>query len=878
MAHRRRLLLILSALILSGGPLFAANPKEQRAYAAAVAEFQNEMWSLAETNFIQFLQKFPKSTNAPEAVLLQAQAEFKQGKLAETIALLKARKPGAGHLADQYVYWIGEAQFQNVDLAAAVETFLGLARDFPNSPLRLRAVVEAAAARAELGRWPEVSALLQETNSVFQRAVQLDPANELVARGRLLLAQAALAQNDLGAAAVTLESVNPEVLEPDLGWQTAYLLYQVKLAMGDTNAALAATTNLLQIARQRNDESLRGESVALRADLLERLGSNADAQVAYQENLTNAPVERQRQAVLKIAELATAQGQFGTAEDSLQDFLSRFPDSPVADIALLSLGELLLTNYVAAGPAGSATNQLQTASAVFDRFLGAYPNSPLAGKAYLDRGWCEWLGYLDSGPAAGTTNCLADFEAAAQKPLSPEDLAVARFKIGDALFAQKRFADALENYRSVIDDFAGYPSVMQSLGDFALCQNLRACMAMTNTAGAENTMTRILKLYPTSEETGNNLLLMGEYLADLNQPTNALALFQRFEAVVPRSSLRPQVELAIAYAREQEQDWAAAIKQYETWLADFPTNALRPQADYALAQANYRAGNETNAFLLFTNFVAQYPTNDLTPLAQWWVAGHFFNAGDYPRAERNYKFIFQNFPTNDLAYPAQLMAGRAAAARQGYSDALGYFSKLEVDTNCPMPLRVEAAFAHGNALMQMDSTDTNNPLANFQLATRVFSQICQLYPTNEPGARAWIKIGDCQLQLTNYDAATNAYAQVLAPNGQANVSLRSQAQIGIGIALGKKAALTTGDDQKALLQQALDNYLEVFDTWTGKNLRDGETADPFWVKEAGWQALPLIETLGAANPDKFIDQMEQLLPQLKDSLEKTRAALPPPKN
>ena len=87
----------------------------------------------------------------------------------------------------------------------------------------------------------------------------------------------------------------------------------------------------------------------------------------------------------------------------------------------------------------------------------------------------------------------------------------------------------------------------------------------------------------------------------------------------------------------------------------------------------------------------------------------------------------------------------------------------------------------------MDSPDTNNPLANFQLATNVFSQICQLYPTNELGARAWGEIGDCDLQLANYDAATNAYAQVVN-SPFANIAARSRAQIGFGIALEKKAA------------------------------------------------------------------------------------------
>src|SRR5208282_2646712 len=484
--------------------------KEQRAYAAAVTAFQDEMWGRAEMEFAQFIQKYPKATNAPEAVLLQAQAEFKQGKLAQTIALLNARKAGAGHLADQYVYWIGEAQFQNVDLANAAETFIALARDFPDSPLRLRAVVEAAAARAE----------------------QLDPANELVTRGRLLLAQAALAQKDFGGAAATLASVNPQALEPELGWQLAYLVYQVKLATGDTNAALAATANLLQIARLGNDAALRGESVALQAGLLEQTGLKAEALAAYQENLTNAPVERQRQAILKITELAVAQGRFSTAEDSLRNFIAQFPDSPAADIALLSLGELYLQDYVASRPAGSATNQLQAASEVFDRFLGAYTNSSLLGKAYLDRGWCFWL-------VGNTTNSLAAFETAVKLLPPSEALAVARFKTGDAMFALTNYAGALENYRAVIDDFTRFPAVMQSLGNRALYQSLRACMEMTNTAGAEDTMGRILKLYPLSEETGNSLLLMGEYLADLSQPTNALAVFQRFDALFPHSPQQP---------------------------------------------------------------------------------------------------------------------------------------------------------------------------------------------------------------------------------------------------------------------------------------------------------------------------------------------------
>jgi TolA-binding protein len=878
-----RWFLIFAALILGDMPIFAAGEREDRAYAAAASAFQDAMWSRAETEFAQFVAKYPKSTNVPEAVLLQAQAEFKQGKFAETIALLSTRKAGAGNLADQYVYWIGESQFQNGNFSTAAETFILLAQNFPESPLRLRTVVEVAAARAQLKQWPQIGALLEEPGGVFSHAAQVNSASELVARGRLLLAQAKFAQRDFNGAVAILQLLAAQPLKAELDWQRAYLLCRVKLAAGDLNAALATTTNLLQIARLQNDNDLSVESVALQADILEKLNRPDEAIAAYQKNLTNnAPAERQRQAVLKIAQLAIAQNQFTNAEQSLSDFLQRFSNAPAADVALLTLGELNLKDYVA-HPA--QTNHLEQASALFSQFLGAFTNSPLAGKACLDRGWCEWL-------AGNTTNSLDDFKAAAQSAnLSPEDLAVARFKIGDALFAQTNYAGALKNYRAVLDDFTNFPAVGRGLGQQALYQSLRACLKLKNMTGANAALAQILKFYPASDLADHSLLLVGESQTDLNQPAVARALFQDSEKQFPDSELRPQVAVAIARTYEQEKNWPAAIGQYEGWLKIFPTNSLRPRVNYAAAWANFQEGNETNAFMLFTNFLAQFPTNDLAPLAQWWIADHFFRMGAtnnsyYADAERNYKTIFQN--TNwqgsplenqtNLFYPAQMMAGRAAVGRLGYTDAKGYFTSLVDDTNCPADSNAKARFALGDTLMLMSLLDTNNPLANIQLATNVFAQIVQMYPTNELSALAWSKIGNCDLQLTNFDAATNAYAQAVN-SPFANIAARSQAQNGWGIALEKKAALTTGNDQTNLLQLALNHYLDVL---YGKNLRDGETPDAFWTEKAGLQAAALAETLGEwPQAVNVYERLETLLPQLKDSLEKKIAAarenFPPPK-
>jgi len=866
MSRVYRWLLIIFALVLSGEQVLVASTREERAYSAAASAFQDGMWSRAEVEFAEFAEKYPKSERVAEAVLLQAEADFKQQKFLQAIDLLTAHEPQAGKLAGQYVYWLGEAQFQNADYATAAATFARLVHDFPDSRWRLDAVVNEAAARTKLGQWLQASDLLQEPGGAFQPDAKKNPTDERVVRGQLLLAEALLKQNKLNEAATVLHSLAAQKLAPELHWQQTQLLCHMQLASGDTNAALASTTNLIRLADLTGQAGMRAASVVEQGGVLEQMGRAEEALAAYQENLsTNVPTAWQRQAILKIAELAAAQKKFSEAEQSLEKFLAQFPDSPSVDVAQLTLGELHLKEYVAQPTV--LTNGLQEAEAEFDEFLNTYTNSALTGKAYLDEGWCYWV-------AGKIPESLAAFKTAAQMLPPSVDLAVARFKIGDALFAQKDYAGARDNYETVVNDFTNFPAASKALDAQALYQTLRTCMKLGDMAGATNALARILTIYPTSNLADSSVLLVGEGLSDLQQPASARALFEKFEELFPDSPLRPEAELALARTYEQENNWPAAIGIYDHWVKQYTNNPrLLPQVEYTRAMANYQAGNETNAFRLFTNFVAQFPTNALAPVVQWWIGGYFYNTGtNYVDAEKNYELLFQNWPDSSLADQAKLMAGRAAMGRFGYSDAIQYFISLTSDTNCPPGLALEALFAYGGALMQMPSSDTNNPLANFEKAIQVFKAISQTYPQSEQAALAWGEIGDCYLQLAGqpqgahyYDDATNAYVEVIS-SPLADAAARSQAQMGIGLVFEKRAAQATGQAQAALLQRALQNYLDVF---YRKNLRDGETADPFWVKKVGLQAASVLETLGEwPQAVNVYRRLEELFPSLHDLLEK----------
>jgi TolA-binding protein len=879
MAFFRHWPLIVLFLLLGGGHALAAS-REERLYSAAVQAFHDKFYPLATNRLAQYLESYGNSTNAPAAMLLLAQAEYYlkdyasvTNRLADPANLNRAQAAG---LAERYEYCRAEALFALGDAAEAARIFAALAESHPKSPLALNAVVEAAAAFQSLGQWRQSDALLDDTAGLFQQCAQAEPANEEVVNGRLLQAASKCAQRDFTGAMGVLNML-PAALAPEQNWKRAYFAYNAALGLNEPQLALAASTNMILVARLElarpdhtdNWATNLAESVSCQAEALTKLDLLPEAAAAWHTNLlSDVPANWAQEAISKLADLAILQTNLLDAETEMTNFLAQFPQSPAVETARLKLGELDLRDYLAQ----PSTNQIPAA---MDQFQAVSTNGPLAGKAFLDLGWCHWLNA--EGPQATNRDyrafefaqSLSDFSRAAEKlPVPSEDWTVAKFKMGDAEFALAHFAEdmgdldfanthftyALTNY-DVLTDLAG------PLAPRAVYQSLRAHIALHDSK-ADSDMNALLDINSGFADTG--LLLAGEAFSGFNLPTNARAVFLQFESVRTNSPYLPRVAFALARTYEQERDWTGAVTHYDAWLGAYPTNELRPQVEYARDWSVYESGDEDGAFQLFTNFVSQYPTNALAATARWWVADHYFRQGtNFVQAELNYEHVFQDFPANELAYRAQLMAGRAALGRFG-PDAQNYFLGVINDTNCPEDLRDQARFGYCEALRQMSVSDTTN--ASLQVATSVLAQMCPKAGTNITGALAWSEIGDLDFQMGAYDSATNAYACAMNA-AAASAEVRFRAQIGLGIALEKKADAAP-DQAKGLLDLAMQNYAAVFDPETPSD-------NGYWRKQAAMHILALNARTGTKKGkdlDDFLNRLQQLFPQLKDSPELKRFA------
>lgn len=890
-ASVRRRGLTLALCMCIGMSCAGAAPAERRAFASAMRSFEGGWWEIAERRFSEFVNKYPESDLVPEAILRQAQARFRQRNFAGAVELLTTHRDRAGSLADEWGFWLGEVHFASSNYAAAAEAYSIVAQQFPGSKRAATAVYFAALAYARLGEWKQAVELLSQAAGPLQIAITSQPTNELAINSKLLLAEAQLATGDVTGAMDTLERLRAVDLPACTEWRRQYLLGKAFLRTGAPQAALDAATNLAVKAEACGRADLRAESGLFRATVLEHLGLFNDALVEYGNVLAlTAPPEMRRWATLRMVELNIRQGSVDAAANQLENYLAQHPEDEASAAMLIAVGELRLKQFVQAigtnqfrpgeSIGNGTTNLVLQATAQFDKVITNASAGELIGKAWLGKGWCLWLiGKLGESKVA--------FEAAARHLPFSEDQAVARFKLADVQFAQGEFAGALSNYQAVARDFTSIKPVADTLLEPALYQTVRAALAVDDVVSATNAMRMIAEKFPFSLRAESALLLAGQGMAERGNLELARNIFTEFQRRYPDSPLLPQVRLGLARTFEQERNWAAAAAVYDEWVAKHSDSDLLPQVEYRRGLAHYWAGSETNALVIFTNLVGRFPTDPVAALAQNWVADFYFRLGDYKRAEEHYQLLYQRWPASELAFEAKMMAGRAAAASLRFGDAVGYFAALINDPNCPSNLVAQALFAYGDTLVRLEPADPNQPLANYEEAVRVFSRLQRLFPGSDLAILAWGRIGDCYLQLATRDANyfTNALAayQALLNNPRADISARSQAEVGIGLVLDKQAQLLGQAEQPAARQAALEHYLRVA---YQENLREGEQADPFWVKEAGLRAVRLAEELQMweqlAKDGGICDHLSRILPQLAQSFEarklkaKTRLNTPGP--
>ncbi len=860
-------MLTLITFLLARGDLSAQelNQPADRLWNAALSAFEDGFWERSIQDLDEYLKLSPGAAATSRALLYQARARSLLGEPEAGIRILLNRLDSTDLWQSEYLYWLGvlnleagrfgeslrffEQVISNPDTERAESAEIHVDR-------QLDACLAASKALRQLGDAGRSQDFIRAHSEIF-KIESGEPSLEsakIKTQIQLNLAFSLFETSGPADALSFLESASQEALQafPEALWGHKALRFRIAREIGESGVALELARELKTLSTRPELASNLFKANSFLGAALKEHGDLEEAQQVFELNLGDNVTEiLRREALINISNILIESNQADLAVDRLKEFIEGYPSDPIIDLAQLTLGELYLKIYHrmkedqtedAQGEIRVAMRlMLDPARDAFQRTLDQFPESPLVGKAMLNLGWVYWEKGADFLPQS-----LEMFSKAAEALAISKDQAIAQLKLADCYFQTGQYIKAIERYQQLLKDYEFSQSIRKEIFPIALYQIILASVALGDLDQAQITMNDMLIKFRDGKLSDRSLLLVGKAYTQQGKPEYGRSILEMMKKNYPESPLLVEADLAIAKTYAEEQNWSKAVEAFNLWIETNPQSPNLAEAHYQRALCYSGQGENQTALKSFLAMERDFPKNALTHLARLWVADHYFNQRDFLLAEAAYRKLFESDldVSPALKDQALMMAGRAAFALQEFDRAASHFK--EVVQSGAEAFKPQALFAYGDVLLRRPQTNPAAPLEHYAAAREVFEQIPRNYPKHPIAAAALGQIGNCYLQQaaldgTLYEKAILAYSETIRSE-MADVSVRSQAEIGIAKAYEKQSSKTNVPEKsKEFMNLALDHYLNVL---YGKNLKSGESPNPLWIKEAGLAAARVLENRG----------------------------------
>lgn len=309
------------------------------------------------------------------------------------------------------------------------------------------------------------------------------------------------------------------------------------------------------------------------------------------------------------AKAAFAQQQYVAAQQNLENFATRHPDSILLDRATLLLANVKLGQ-------GDPQAALQQLALLKDSTLTVSPEYLFAlGRANELAGNREeaqrlyariYVDYPTSNEAGQVGNQLHQMGIA-------EPFTVAqRTRHADGLYIAGRYAAAAADYQSVAQSpgVAGTPQENNLLA--------RAAVATFKQLHHVDTA-QLARLADTNDEAGaTRLYLSMEAARDRKDAQQVKALVDQLQQRFPTSRWTAEALYSAGNMALLVNDFPTAIQYYGDLAKQFPKSSMAPGSHWHAAWLNYRLGDKKVAAQLFDEQIARYPDDTHLSAAIYW--------------------------------------------------------------------------------------------------------------------------------------------------------------------------------------------------------------------------------------------------------------------
>ena len=523
------------------------------------------------------------------------------------------------------------------------------------------------------------------------------------------------------------------------------------------------------------------------------------ASVAFEEaeKIAGIDPELRRQARFQKAWILYRNQAYEQAQPIFESVYAETPTSEIGAEALFWSAD----SYYKLQQYGDAAQR-------FSIFIRNYPNHELIGAARYSLGWS----YFVTGDYEKAVAPLEAFLNDYNPPpiaLFPYDTDT-QLRIGDAYYAQGKYAEAISFYNKAIGAEPG--------GDYAMFQVGNSYYRSGRTFEAVTTFRRVLRIYPFSrlkEQAQYNIAYIylnsdnysqaieefqtviskypgtewaarsqyniGDSYYNAGEYDRAIEAYKNVLENYPRSSYIIDAVNGIQYSQLSSTGVDSSSAVLEDFLSNNPSSGTADRLRYRQAETVYQTGDYEGAIKEFRQYLRITNSDNLTPEAYSNLGDSYRQTGQIDKAINAYQTVVNEFPNDDQTPSALIILGNLYSGKGEYDVSHNYFelllekgSRFRQEAYVGMGSASLAAGRTGEAKSEFEEAlkvNAGNPAANVGLgkvavaekryedAKALLASIADK-STTISGAEAQYYLGKIEQDQGNFEAAIENYSRV----------------------------------------------------------------------------------------------------------------------
>lgn len=553
-------------------------------------------------------------------------------------------------------------------------------------------------------------------------------------------------------------------------------------------------------------------------------------------------------ATIGLADARTVLNGLESADDVIENFIWRYPDSPYLEEMFRRLDAIYsaeespsdseLQHWAAQVPPRRAALALyyearclqyqrreEKAIRAYTEFVQRYPHHAFTFEAWMQLGKL----YLNTDriPTA-----ISSFEGAMRYSTDPRQRARGEIATGNAYFAEGEFLLAAETFTDAAPRSPEY--WLEATYDSAL-----AWLHLGNYDRFLDDYNALSERYPETDQRHDLLLEEGLLQARSRDP-RAFATLQSFIRDFPNNRRTGEARLALAELVFAAGDTGAAGDLLKAAYVSGTSTQSREQADYLAIFIADSSPNrqDDNVIRLGLQFLQDYPNSPLRPQVRMKLGQVYFRREDFANAQTQFETLAQESPADPLAEKALILAGESSVrgmSSDGVDHALALFDIVAKGSG-PLKLYarqeqalIEARQGHDKeAVIIYDDILRSNPDTPLRFAALCGKADCLVASEDDTASPA----PSPTLSGTDNSTAAIALYEQIATDPDVTAPWRNQALYKKGRCLNKEG----------LADQALAAFYDVLNA-PAPPTQDQQQQQPdfFWFEKAGYDAAAILE-------------------------------------